>query len=83
MTARATVQVEPRSQTRIVTLDVLDLVERVQTGVEKRLFGVAQACNRTSSTADAVANSRVLSDEDGKEKEIGMETGGHAEQQER
>jgi hypothetical protein len=76
MAACAIVQVEPRPQTRIVTLDVLDLVESHQARLEKLLFTVAEASNRASGTRGVTTDSRIQG------KEVGTKTDGRAEQQE-
>jgi hypothetical protein len=73
--ACAIVQVEPRPQTRIVTLDVLDLVESRQARLEKNLFTGAETINRASSARGVTTDSRIQG------KEIGMEADGRAEQQ--
>jgi hypothetical protein len=75
MAACAIVQVEPRPQTRIVTLDVLDLGESHEARLEKRLFIGAETIDRASSARGVTTDSRIQG------KEIGMEADGRAEQQ--
>src|SRR5882724_11023754 len=74
MAARAIVQVEPRPQTRIVTLNVLDLVESRQARLEKLPFIVANTINRPSSARGITTDSRIQGEE------ISVEADGRTEQ---